>query len=129
MNSDIKGRQEVEQLVNIFYDYINADPELGAIFNQRAQVNWAKHLPVMYDFWETLLFGKTAYKGLPFPKHLTLDLRQEHFERWLHLFFYTVDNHFSGPFATEAKNKALNIASVFQVRLGLKPAAIKIIRK
>ena len=78
----------------------------------------------MYDFWETLLFGKAVYKGFPFPKHATLNLRTEHFEQWLRLFNQTVEADFEGFVAEEAKNKALNIGTVFQVRLGLQPATI-----
>ena len=123
---EITGRAEVELLVNKFYDLVNADPMLSPVFNTQAQVNWEKHLPNMYDFWETLLFGKTNYKGFPFPKHTTLSIQAEHFERWLQLFNQTVDTYFTGPLAEEAKIKASNIANVFQVRLGLIPAITRI---
>jgi len=126
---EIKGRPEIELLVDKFYDRVNQDALLSPIFNDQAQVNWPKHLPNMYDFWETLLFGKAVYKGFPFPKHTTLNLTAEHFAQWLHLFNQTVDADFTGVLAEEAKSKALNIATVFQVRLGLKPAAIGVAAK
>ena len=126
---EIKGRPEVALLVDNFYNRVNNDPMLGPIFNVQAQVNWEKHLPQMYDFWETLLFGKAVYKGFPFPKHATLSLRTEHFAQWLNLFNQTVDADFTGLVAEEAKSKALHIASVFQIRLGLQPAAISIAGK
>jgi hemoglobin len=126
---EISGRAEVELLVNEFYDLVNQDPLISPIFNDQAQVNWQKHLPIMYDFWETLLFGKSAYKGFPFPKHATLSLQAGHFERWLQLFNQTIDTFFTGIIAEEAKNKALNIATVFQVRLGLQPATIRVAAK
>ncbi|GEO04724.1 preprotein translocase subunit TatC [Adhaeribacter aerolatus] len=127
--TEIKGRTEVELLVNNFYDRVNQDPMLSPIFNVQAQVNWPAHLPNMYDFWETLLFGRAVYKGFPFPKHTTLNLRAEHFDRWLELFNQTVDADFTGLLAEEAKNKALNIATVFQMRLGLKPVGLGIVAK
>jgi hemoglobin len=42
-----------------------------------------------------------------------------HFARWLSLFKQTVDEHFVGLKAQEAKNAAASIADTFQNRLQL----------
>ncbi|AYA37662.1 group III truncated hemoglobin [Hymenobacter oligotrophus] len=114
---DITTEADIQKLVDTFYDKVNQDALLGPVFNQIAQVHWPKHLPTMYDFWSSVLFGTMRYKGRPFPKHLALPIEGEHFQRWLQLFYATVQENFSGPKAEEAKVKALNIASMFEYKM------------
>ena len=87
--------------------------------NDVAKVDWGHHLPTMYRFWESLLFGSGGYQGNPFLKHVSLPVQGEHFQRWLSLFLATVDQLFTGTKAEEAKTRALMIADVFQRRMGL----------
>lgn len=47
---EIKGRQEVIEMVDAFYDKVNKDPLLSPVFNEIAGVDWEKHLPKMYNF-------------------------------------------------------------------------------
>ena len=119
MKPDIENEEDIKQLVDTFYDHVNLDDKLGPIFNDFAQIDWDHHLPVMYTFWSTVLFGSMAYKGQPFPKHMRLPISKEHFDRWIALFTQTVDELFEGVRAVEIKQKALSIAQVFQMRLGL----------
>jgi len=116
---DIATEQDIKNLVDRFYDKVNADPLLGPIFNDLVQVNWAEHLPTMYSFWSTLLFRTMTFKGQPMPKHMVLPLKKEHCDRWIALFCATVDELFAGPKAKEAKNYALSIADTFQTRMGI----------
>ncbi|MDX5348005.1 MAG: group III truncated hemoglobin, partial [Hymenobacteraceae bacterium] len=67
----------------------------------------------------SVLLGSTQYRGRPFPKHMRLPITQEHFSRWLELFFKTVDELFEGETANAAKERARNIAHIFQLRMGL----------
>lgn len=115
--TDIATECDIQTLVDHFYDKVNQDEKLGPIFNAIAQVYWPKHLFTMYDFWSSVLFGTMRYKGRPFPKHLTLPIEGEHFQRWLKLFFETVQENFAGPKAEEAKLKALNIATMFEYKM------------
>ena len=78
---EIKGRAEVIELVDAFYDKVNKDELLAPLFNQVAAVDWEEHLPKMYNFWESLLFGTMSYKGKPFDHHLPLPLTVKHFQR------------------------------------------------
>lgn len=116
---DIATEAHVKILVDSFYAKVNADALLYPIFNDFAQVDWPKHLTLLYQFWSTLLFHTNSYEGRPWPKHAGLPVNAEHFERWVSLFKQTVDEHFSGPKANEAKNFAASIANTFQNRLGL----------
>ena len=116
---DIQTTTDVEQLVGSFYDRVQLDDLLGPIFNEVAQVDWPHHLPQMVAFWSSLLLGIPGYEGRPFPKHLMLPLARHHFSRWLNVFFENVDAQFIGPVADSAKAKALNIATLFQNKMGL----------
>jgi hemoglobin len=69
MKKDITARPDIELLVNTFYEKIAADQQLGYIFNDVAKVNWQKHLPVMYDFWENIILFTGSYQGNPMNLH------------------------------------------------------------
>lgn len=116
---DIVTEADVKRLVDAFYEKVNADNLLSPVFNEAAAVHWAHHLPVMYTFWSSILLGTASYHGRPFPKHLSLPIGREHFDRWLQLFTGTVDALFEGDKAEEAKMRSYSIAQVFQYRLGL----------
>jgi len=113
----LETRKEIELLVNRFYDKVKRDDLLEPIF---AHVDWPKHLPIMYNFWASMLLGDRSYSGNPFQKHAPLNLQTNHFDRWLVLFIETVDENFIGEKAEEVKSRAQNIASVFQYRLNLR---------
>jgi hemoglobin len=116
---DINTEADIKTLVDSFYDKVNHDELLAPIFNDVAQVDWAEHLPIMYQFWGSLLFRSNPYQGHPWPKHSVLPVNSAHFTRWLSLFKQTVEEHFSGPKAVEAKNAAASIADTFQNRMQL----------
>ena len=62
-------------------------------------------------------FNGADYDGRPVPPHLALNLRREHFQRWLELFFLTVDEGYDGLRAEEIKARALNIGHNFLSRI------------
>jgi hemoglobin len=118
---DIQSREHIELLINSFYVKVKKDDTIGFIFNDIAKVNWEQHLPVMYDFWETLLLDATSYRKNAMEVHYILNrrvrLEETHFQRWLKLFSETVDELFSGKTATMAKTKAKSIASLMQFKM------------
>ena len=114
--SDIQNRADIQTLVDRFYERVKADVLLGPVFQH---VDWPKHLPVMYDFWASMLLGEQSYRGNPFQRHLHLAIGPIHFERWLQLFWQTVDANFAGEKAEEAKSRARSIAMVWQHKMGL----------
>ncbi len=85
----------------------------------QSKVNWDEHLPLLINFWDTMIFRSNAYHGAPLQKHLDLDVTKEHFERWVMIFCETVDARFIGPIAEQMKNAARSIAHTFQLRMGL----------
>jgi hemoglobin len=116
MKKDIENAEDIKLLVNDFYSKVTADNTLGHIFMDVAKVNWEHHLPVMYAFWESVLFGKMGYAGNPMDAHFKLNekvtLTADHFNAWKFLFLETVDQHFDGEVAEMAKQKAISIADL-----------------
>jgi hemoglobin len=117
--TDITNETDIKTLVDSFYNKVNADELLSPIFNDFAHTDWEHHLPTMYSFWSSILFRTATYQGRPWPKHAVLPVNAAHFARWLSLFKQTVDEHFLGSKAQEAKNAAASIADTFQNRLQL----------
>lgn len=115
----IDTREDIQLMVDSFYAKVRKDSLIGPIFDDVAKVDWAEHLPKLYNFWSDLLLGEDTYRGRPFPPHMKLNLKPGHFERWLRLFTETVDEHFLGLRAEEAKARALRIARNFMINLNL----------
>ncbi len=119
--NDIKNRSDIEQLVVCFYDKIKTDKTVGYIFIDIAKVNWEKHLPLMFNFWENVIFFTGNYNGNPVEVHQHLHtmapLTNTHFKRWNELFTQTVDELFEGSNALLAKQRALNISIVLQQKI------------
>lgn len=118
---DIETREDVEFLVNKFYDKVGRDKVIGFFFNDVMKVDWDKHLPKMYQFWETLLFGKASYKGNPMAAHFPINeiqaMEKHHFEHWLKLWTATLEENFDGKMAEAAKTKAANIANLMAYKM------------
>ncbi|WP_161890166.1 group III truncated hemoglobin [Pontibacter russatus] len=118
-SKDILTLEDIRQLVDLFYERVRADALLGPIFEERIQDNWARHLEIMYRFWQTVLLGELTYQGSPGAKHITLPVGGEHFEKWLSIFNTTVDELFNGSKATEAKWRAARMAEMFAGKIAL----------
>ncbi len=127
MKRDIESREDIELLVNEFYKKVISDPVIGTIFTDIVKVNWTRHLPVMYDFWENTLFYTGNYIGNPMETHSRLNrlipLKASYFKQWTDLFNTTVDELFSGGKAELAKQRALSISTVMQIKI-LEPSDI-----
>ena len=117
MKPDLETREDVERVVDTFYEGIAADAVLGPFF---FHLDMELHLPRMYRFWSSVVLQKGSYFGNPYGKHAGMPgLQPMHFERWLARFHEAVDRHFEGPAATQMKQKASQIAQVFQAKLGM----------
>ena len=121
MKKDIESREDVELLVNTFYDGIKVHNLLSPIFNVSANVNWETHLPKMYSFWSSLLLGEHSFTGNPMATHIALSknipLTSLEFSEWIQLFNATVDDLFEGEKANEAKIRAANIARLMLFKI------------
>ncbi len=113
----LNTRTTISELVHAFYDNVRADDVLGPIFNKHiAEDEWPAHLEKLTDFWEMQLLGSTQFRGSPTKKHIDVDqglnggMEQAHFGRWLQLWFATIDEHFIGEEAFQAKELARKMA-------------------
>ncbi|MFT6717285.1 MAG: hemoglobin [Saprospiraceae bacterium] len=113
---DITNSGDVKLLVDTFYKQVMADEVIGYFFTKVVPISMETHMPIMYSFWENVLFYTGEYKGNPMIKHVDMNrkspLEQKHFDRWLTLWANTVDELFAGDKAEEAKSKAIQIAKM-----------------
>ncbi|HVY73189.1 MAG TPA: group III truncated hemoglobin [Puia sp.] len=114
---DISTIDDIRLLVDTFYGKVRKDVLLGPIFDRVIGDHWDLHLQKMYGFWQTILLGEQAYFGNPFPPHAKLSLGPSHFETWLRYWKQTLDAHFAGTKAMEARQRAEKIAEVFQAKI------------
>ncbi|QTE37431.1 group III truncated hemoglobin [Mucilaginibacter gossypii] len=115
--NDIQDITSIKLLVDEFYTRVRLDGLLGPIFAEVIKNDWQPHLDKMYAFWNAALFGVPGFKGNPFASHAPLPIGNAHFDRWLDLFKETVDAHFAGPMANDAKNRAGLMAVMFMSKL------------
>lgn len=115
--SDIRTIEDIKLLVNSFYSKVREDDFLADIFNNVIKDQWPVHLEKMYSFWQTVLLEEHTYHGSPFIPHASLPVNKEHFERWIALFYKTIDEHFTGEKADEAKWRAGKMAEMFQYKI------------
>ena len=118
---DIENRDDIAALIRSFYVQAMQDELIGPFFTEVAAINLEEHLPIMYDFWESLLFHTGVYYGGMMQKHIVLNQKKHlstaHFQRWLELFEKEVDTHFAGAMAEEAKSRARTIIPSMQMKL------------
>lgn len=121
MKNDITSKEDIELLINTFYDKVKTSPVIGFIFSDVVNVDWEAHLPRMYSFWASLLLGENSFSGNPMQKHIELsrqtELTEVQFSEWLMLFTQTTDELFAGEKANEAKTRAANIARLMLYKI------------
>ncbi|PJB12188.1 MAG: globin [Flavobacteriales bacterium CG_4_9_14_3_um_filter_40_17] len=117
MQKEILTLDDIKLLVDSFYEKVRTDELLKDIFNEKIQDKWPQHLEKMYRFWQTILLEEHTYFGSPFAPHAQLPVAQEHFKRWLKLFYENIETQFTGAKAEEAKWRAEKMAEMFQYKI------------
>ncbi len=124
---DIRDRADLAALVRDFYGRTFEDPLLGPIFH--AHMDLETHLPIVTDFWATTLLRERSYTRRVIPRHQEINglypLEPEHFERWLQLWWETIDDHADGHVADLAKRQGMRMAAAMcRAIIGQVPPAI-----
>lgn len=123
---DIDSREDIEILMRAFYEKVKVDELIGFIFNDVAKTNWEHHIPLIVDFWVTILLDQPVYRRNAMDLHYILHqkepFRKEYFDRWLMLFKSTVSALHSGKRAQLAIKRAEGIAALMQFRMLGNPA-------
>ena len=120
---DIQNREDIELLVNNFYERVHNEPNLALVF-EIPHDQLQSHLTRVVNFWENWLFQTGSYTGGMMWVHLQTNekhkLTTERFEQWLSLWFLTTDSLFLGEKATFVKNKALEIGQIMNAKFNIK---------
>jgi hemoglobin len=119
--ADLVDRADVEALLRRFYGRVLVDDVLAEPFTELRIRGLDSHIPVMADFWETVLFRAGLYRGSALHAHRRVHHRAplagRHFVRWLTTWNNTVDEMYRGPIAEHAKVQAARIAWAMHRRL------------
>jgi hemoglobin len=120
MKTDIQSREDIFLLMRQFYKKLLADESISYLFTDVAKINLEHHLPVLVDFWDSILFQSDTYRKNAMQPHMDLHqkspLKKTHFDTWLKYFFETVDELFEGEKAFMAKERAKSIVTVMQIK-------------
>ena len=118
---DITDRTDIELLMNTFYGRLLADENINYIFTDVAKIDMKTHIPVIANFWESVLLNKNVYHNNAMKIHMDLNdktsLTKMHFDIWLQHFNTTVDELFEGDIALLAKQRAKSVATVMQIKI------------
>jgi hemoglobin len=121
MKTDIASRSDIEKFIVAFYEKVKQDETIGFIFNDVVKMDWEHHIPVIVDFWESILLDNPVYKRNAMEVHYSLNkktpLTKEYFEKWLQLFSSTIDKLYEGKIAMLAKKRAKGIADVMLLKM------------
>jgi len=119
---DIKDRNDIYILIDEFYKKLLSDEEMKHFFEKfKSDINLQKHLNVLVDFWDNVLFYTGTYNKNAMLPHIELNktkpFQKKHFELWLKYFYEAVDNNFKGETSEIAKNRATSIATVMKLKI------------
>ncbi|AXP08196.1 truncated hemoglobin Ctb [Campylobacter hepaticus] len=118
MKSQTITQENIAKLMEIFYEKVRKDKDLGPIFNDAigtSDEEWKEHKAKIGNFWAGMLLGEGNYNGQPLKKHLDLPaFPQEFFQTWLKLFESSLDKVYDENMQAVILQRAQMIASHFQ---------------
>ena len=121
MKKDIANREDILKLLTHFYDKLLADPSISYLFTDVAKIDLPHHMDTLVNFWDSILFQSDTYRKNAMQPHMVLHqkspLKKHHFQTWLTYFTETVDEFFEGDKAHLAKERAISIATVMQIKI------------
>ena len=108
--NDISNRTDLDFLIREFYGKSLKDEVIGHFFTEVIELDMEKHIPIITDFWESVLLDKMVYRRNVMLKHIELNrlspLTRIHFDRWIIHWEETIQQHFEGKIADEAIKRA-----------------------
>lgn len=118
---DVLDRNDIVLILESFYKKAFADEMIGRFFTEVVPLNLETHIPVIADFWESVLFETKSYRKNVMQVHQHIHqlspIKKEHLDRWAFLFHSTIDETFAGTKATLMKQRALSIATMMDIKL------------
>jgi hemoglobin len=121
MKKDIETREELEELLRAFYKSAFADELIGHFFTEVVPLDLKTHIPVIANFWESVVFNKPSYRKnvMEVHKHIhhLSKIKKEHLNRWVKIFTETLDENFEGSRTELMKQRARSIATLMDIKL------------
>ena len=118
---DIENRADLEKLLEIFYKKVFKDDLISHFFTEVVPLNLETHIPVIADFWESVLLDGRGYRKNVMEIHLNISekskIEKKHLDRWVKIFSETVDELFEGSKASLAKQRAASIATMMNIKI------------
>jgi hemoglobin len=83
--------------MNAFYEKLLKDDSINYIFTDVIKLDIKTHIPVIADFWESILLNRNIYRNNPMKIHLDIQnktrLLKHHFDTWLDYLSSAVMNY------------------------------------
>jgi hemoglobin len=121
MMRDIETRKDIVEILEAFYAQAFVDPLIGRFFTEVHPLDLETHLPVIADFWESIVLDTRTYSKNVMAVHQQLHalspIHKEHLDRWVALFTGTVAAQFEGPHATLMLQRARSVATLMDIKL------------
>lgn len=121
IKNDIESRADIEKFIRSFYERVTLDETIGIVFTQVVKMDWEHHIPLITDFWETILLDHPIYKKNAMEAHYHINrifpLQKKHFDAWLFIFNEIIDDMYVGPVTELAKKRAAGIAGLMQFKM------------
>jgi truncated hemoglobin YjbI len=107
---------DLDRLVRVFYGRALEDDVIGPVFRGHVS-DWEHHFEIVQNFWSRAFLRTQRYTGGPFAPHLGLNLRPEHFARWVALFRETAEAELKPAAARDAIARVEHMSAAFQAGL------------
>lgn len=118
---DIENKEDILQLVTLFYKKLLEDKSISYIFTDVVKIKLEEHLPILVTFWSQAVLGTGGYTNNLTQLHLDVNaksyLSPELFTIWLNHFNTSVDELFLGEKSEQIKTQALSIGTVLQIKI------------
>ena len=116
------GAQDIERLVDAFYDKVRVDPVIGPIFDEAVH-DWPEHKRLLTSFWCSVVLRAQTYRGNPMRAHRPWPIEARHFDHWLALWKQTAGEQLSEAEAATMVEFANRIGQSLRYGLGLQGGA------
>lgn len=122
MKKDIEGRDDIYELVSLFYKKLLSDELMIHFFEDfKDSSHLEAHLQVLVNFWDNIIFYSGGYRKNAMQPHIEMQQQKpfskKHFDHWLSAFNESVDELFEGGNSHVIKSRALSIATVMKIKV------------
>lgn len=115
--------ENIKIFVITFYTKIMKNEIVGPFFieilgDDMENKKWQEHIEVLCEFWASVTLGQRSYRGSPFAPHARMQgLKRETFEKWIEIFFETLDEMYEAETSLIFKKSGSIMAQNFMRNL------------